>query len=215
MTPYDASIHFTTAGVVDTYTLQNAPVWMSIHPTTGIITGQGSVVGELTENITVTGTNTFGIAISNTFSMEVVRGHTYWRLYISANNGLANWHSIHELKFMASSGGAQLAVGGTALALTEYDGTYPVEHVFDGVLTTRWVSQNGSGDIPCWVQYEFLEPTAVLYFSIYTEESTYLGAVPKDFCLRYSDNGIDWIDAKCVTGEINWTQYEEREFVVA
>lgn len=68
ITPYDASTHFATGGVITEYSLQNAPAWMSIDDNTGVITGTPDVVASV-DNVTVTGSNLKGDAVSNTFSV--------------------------------------------------------------------------------------------------------------------------------------------------
>lgn len=71
MTPYDASVHFTTGGDVATYTLQNAPTGVVIDSGTGIISGTPTVEA-VTPGLTVTGTNDAGSDVSNAFQMSVV-----------------------------------------------------------------------------------------------------------------------------------------------
>ena len=68
MQTYNAAQHFTTGGVPDTYTLQNAPAWMDIDES-GNITGTPDVEA-VTAGITVTAINATGNSVSNGFSMD-------------------------------------------------------------------------------------------------------------------------------------------------
>lgn len=64
MINYDCSPHFTTGGVVDSYSLQGAPAWLSID-NAGMLTGDADV--EAVSNVTVTAHNADGTAVSNVF----------------------------------------------------------------------------------------------------------------------------------------------------
>lgn len=64
MINYDCSPHFTSGGVVDSYSLQNAPAWLSID-NAGLMTGSADV--EAVSNVTVTAHNVDGTAVSNVF----------------------------------------------------------------------------------------------------------------------------------------------------
>jgi len=70
ITPVDVSGNFDTGGAVSTYTLQNAPTWMSID-NNGLITGLPDAEA-VTAGITVTGANgTPPDAVSNAFQCDI------------------------------------------------------------------------------------------------------------------------------------------------
>ena len=81
-----------------------------------------------------------------------------WRLYFAASAG-GRFIDLVELAFL-DSGGADLSVGGTASASSQYGAGYEAARAFDKSLTTEWSTATGA-PFPAWIQYTHAAPVDV------------------------------------------------------
>lgn len=135
--------------------------------------------------------------------------HSYWRIYVTANNGDATWTDFNEIEFRATIGGTDQCSGGTALG---DDSTYnSPNNAFDNDTANSHIS---SGGLPSWVGYQFASPVEVAQVSLITPLVNEAARAPKDFLIQYSDDGITWTTAKEVINQTNWTTAEQRLFPI-
>ncbi len=108
--------------------------------------------------------------------------HTHWRITC---DGL-DYVQLAEVAFL-SAGLADLSVGGTASASSEYSFAFPASAAFDKNASGSWWC-TATGSLPAWLAYA--HPTAVepVYVSI-TAHPTY---PPISLGLQHSDDGITW-----------------------
>ena len=141
--------------------------------------------------------------------------HSYWRIYITANNG-ASLLSIPEVEFRATVGGSDQASGGTAVYGTQNPNGNPdnlAAAAFDNDTGTKWTSNS---NVPDYLGYHFASAVDVKEVSILGPTAgngpTY---APKDFSIDYSDDGSTWTTVKGFTNETGWGAIEQRLFNLA
>lgn len=132
--------------------------------------------------------------------------HSYWRINITANNGSA-YNAITELQFRTTVGGTSVAVGGTALESSHYNGNV-ASLAFDGNTATFW-NDNGFG-MPQYLGYHFTSPVSICEIAI-TAWTNYDFA-QKNFTVDYSDDGSTWIVATTILNETGWGSNETRTY---
>ena len=81
-----------------------------------------------------------------------------WRLYFAESAGGA-YIGLVELAFLDNSG-ADLSVGGTASASSQFGAGYEVERAFDKSTATEWSTAHGA-PFPAWIQYTHAAPVDV------------------------------------------------------
>ncbi len=140
-----------------------------------------------------------------------------WRVYITANNGNGTFTGVAELEMASEPGGIDLCEGGTPISSSDH-GTFGKDRAFDGILnstTFGWITLSGQ-IAPAWIGYEFASPVQIQEFRIFSNEDGLAGGndEPRDFVLQYFDGSV-WVDVDgaSYTGEVSWTNYEERVFV--
>lgn len=138
--------------------------------------------------------------------------HRFWGLHISSNWGDGYYTSLAELVLAPSAGGAQGAVGGTAIASTFRTATESPDKAFDGSPTTSWrTSDNFS--IPSFIGYDMGAGNSLDVAEVRMITLSTMGAAtyPKNFVLVYSDDGVKWGVQKGWSGEA-FTAGVERAF---
>lgn len=133
--------------------------------------------------------------------------HRYWRILIYS--GAPNQINISEIRLLRE--GINQATGGTTIHNGESSG-FPASNVFDGVLTSRWVSSaavSPKPETPLWIGYDFGIAKEIDALSIHSHLTT---SGPRDFFLQYSDDNVTWTDAFEVRNQLNWTAGETRIF---
>lgn len=81
-----------------------------------------------------------------------------WRLYFAESAG-GVYIDLVEVAFLDNSG-ADLSVGGTASASSQYGAGYEVERAFDKSTATEWSTDHGA-PFPAWIQYTHATPVDV------------------------------------------------------
>lgn len=119
--------------------------------------------------------------------------HRFWGLHISANWGDTNYTSLAELILAPSAGGAQGAVGGTAIASSFRTSTESPDKAFDGSPTTSWRSAQ-NGHVPAFIGYDMGAGNSldVAEVRMTTLSSMAVNSYPRNFALCYSDDGVKW-----------------------
>jgi hypothetical protein len=95
--------------------------------------------------------------------------YTKWRIRAVdlANDG--NLFDCREVEFRATSGGAAIS-GGTAIASSEFSGSFVAANAFDGNTGTEWASITGQG-VNGWIGKDWGVATSVEEVSITTRAS--------------------------------------------
>lgn len=124
--------------------------------------------------------------------------HRYWRIYITANQG-DSYTSLYE--FHPVYNGAPVGMSGVTATSSSAYSTNTADKTIDGSTTIGWIS--ASGNMPCWLQYDFGAGNAVDIdgFLMWPFLSGYPNRAPKDFVIQSSDNGVDWTDVITVTNQ--------------
>jgi hypothetical protein len=139
---------------------------------------------------------------------------TYWRVYVTANNG-NDYLQLAEVQMRATVGGADQCTGGTASAINYFSSNVP-GRAFDDDPNTHWLSE---GDIhpgpDWWIQYQFGSAVDVAELVLKHWSGGVTSRMPKDFQLQYSNDLEAWTTAGSWTDQTGWTAGEERAFVVS
>lgn len=143
--------------------------------------------------------------------------HTYWRIYVTANQGGGAYTALGELELRATVGGAdQCGAGtggaqGTATADSEYSAAYRAINAFSDLTTDTWASQPGADH---WLRYQAPTPISVAQVAMTSHSSYSDGAeMPKDFLIQSSDNGSSWTTEKTVTNAV-WTSGQTKLYSI-
>lgn len=140
----------------------------------------------------------------------------YWRVQVTGSSSVDNFKAqIAEVEFRATTGGADQANGGVALASTTYGSPNTPDAAFDGLVSTSWSSASGT-TLPQWVGYEFVNPVSVAEVLLTAgDNSTRALRMPTSFTVDYSSDGTYWVTACTYAGLASWSVSESRAFSVA
>jgi F5/8 type C domain. len=134
--------------------------------------------------------------------------HSYWRLFVTNNNGNASFIALAELEFLDGTGALIAATGGSAIASSVVTGGSAAD-AFDSSTSTSWATTSGVVT-DSWIGYQFPSPVGV--------EGVRLGAksvnpdqTPKDCTLQYSDDGMSWTDVFSFTNRL-WVREAYTQF---
>lgn len=119
--------------------------------------------------------------------------HRYWALLVTARPGTGNGVAIAEVAMRATSGGANIATGGTAGGVDNVG--HPPAQAFDGNTATEW--RNGAtGGLPVRLSYDFGSPVSVaeVVVTVPDAASPYHGGTygPAACWMQWSDDGTTW-----------------------
>ena len=134
---------------------------------------------------------------TRTYTRPAPTNQPYWRLY-----GLqtpTNIQAFSEIEFRTSVGGAQAAVGGTAIATSFFSASFVPANAFDGNAATAWASASNDFD-PAWVGYQFPSGVTIVQASARARTDSSPEQTPQRISLDASPDGIVWV----VVGEW-WT----------
>lgn len=123
-----------------------------------------------------------------------------WRVRATANIDLSPVFALAELEMHETIGGADVCTGGTPVASTIFDATYPATKAFDDNPATDWASQNGLS-VGQWISYEFASDKTIIEIAI-TSRASASQQTPNEFAVDRWDAGTStWIpDWGGVTG---------------
>lgn len=133
--------------------------------------------------------------------------YRYWRIYVIANNGDANYIGYDEIELRGSVGGSDLTNASTPTTASTYDpsGPYPASSTVDNNTSgsTQWLSDIGQ-NANQWARYDLLTPKAVLQVAILP---VIFGSsrAPKNFIVQGSNDGTVFKDIKTFSGITAWT----------
>jgi hypothetical protein len=132
-------------------------------------------------------------------TVAAIGSRVYWQVNVSASQAGGNI-AIAELQFRAAAGVSVTESGGTALFSTQEPTTYQATKAYDGSAATIWSADN---HIPAWLGYQKASAAGVAEVMIQAwNDATFWNLAPKDFVVRYGDDGKTWLAAKVVTGEV-------------
>lgn len=135
--------------------------------------------------------------------------HSFWRLNITSTEAGANI-SIAEIEFLASTDGADQAVGGSPTVSSGRNGSLAAA-AFDDDPSTYWNGGNEGG--VDWIAYQFADPVLVAAINLQARSPDAATDAPKDFTVEFSDDGVTWEVAWTVTGQTGWIAGQVRQFV--
>lgn len=144
--------------------------------------------------------------------------HRYWRIYITeTRTGDQWWATLAEIDLRGSSGGADIASGGTASA-SSYDlgggGRVPA-NAFDNSASTLWVSLVDELG-PQWIAYDLGSSQNVAEVMLQSGDTSGRAArAPRDFEVQWSDDGSSWTTIHEVDEEAAWSTGETRVYTFA
>ena len=148
-------------------------------------------------------------------------GKRWWRLYITAGGG-DEFLNIMEIEY--KSGGvivspsnmtSENTPGGHVITESSaFSSSFKGHEAFDGTVDTatassEWATADTS--MPQWVLWRspvHVEPDEI---KIYNKDHGG-GRGPEDFKVQYSRDGVNFTDAKSVTGETGWSGNENRSY---
>jgi hypothetical protein len=158
-------------------------------------------------------------ATTSAQALAVVDGYRYWRVNITANNGLTNYVVVVELEFRATVGGADMTTPSGAITKAASSGDANSINAyymaFDDNSTNEWTS-NALAIPQGWISYDFGTFTHVAEVAIMGSHASndHPGYAPKDFTIEASNDTVTWIVKKTVTGQTAWAPTEVRRFVI-
>jgi hypothetical protein len=131
--------------------------------------------------------------------------HAYWSVLALTNAGTA--HSLAELEFRATPGGADQANGGTPISLSDFGGSFVKGAAFDNNNATAWAG----GDDWSWIGYQFAAPVEVAEVAITARSDDPTQTLSRG-AVRYSDDGINWSSVWEIVSPAAWTGSQTRVF---
>lgn len=120
------------------------------------------------------------------------RPYLHFRLLFRTNHGHNN-NQITQLILRTEPGGPQIAVGGIATASSENSATYGPDRAFNDVPTEYWAGGNYTA-FNSWLAYELPEAKPVDEYEIRGSGTLNVNALPKEWKLQGSMDGITWDD---------------------
>ena len=172
------------------------------------------------------------IIVSNTSGplMKIGRGGTplgivkptpptwrYYRVYITAVNGDANWMGVIELELMESVGGSNIAVGNVTGSASNQNSVAGL--AFDGLYghLEGW-NYNFGGVLPQWLQADFgagKGRNIVQYkMGSYNSVNSTAARSSKDWLFQRSNDATNWETISSITNQTGWTFAEMRTFII-
>lgn len=142
-------------------------------------------------------------------------GATHWRAVWVENFGDA-YSTCAELSLRTASGGSNAAVGGAAIASSEYNTEYAASKAFDGSSTSSWSTAVGGAN-GAWIGYVFPANVTIVELAI-TMSSTgagglRVGQMPRKLALQYSnDGGGTWLTAAVWDNNASWVLGQTKVF---
>lgn len=211
---YYAKKHFYPNGGNLTYSLSNAPAWLTIDPVTGIYSGTTPPDVTTYEGITVIASSVGGGAVSNVFSIDAVDNpsgrHIYWRVQVTSRNQVGYYGMwTKEIEMREVHGGADKCNGGTVEA-PYYTGENVPERAFDNdYISTSWVTPSTTQQTETpWITYIFPAPERFVQFYM---KYGYFAGYPYGLKFQYSDDNYVWTTLLEVSG-LTWVQDEVKIF---
>lgn len=140
--------------------------------------------------------------------------HRYWRLFGENNHGSATLLGLADLELITPQGGVDQTTVATVdspepFATSEFSSTYSPWRAFDTSSSTLWLAQSGNITNEA-VGWRFDVPRKINEFSMQATNSTYYSAMPKDFRLEYSDDGVNYFTRGRWINDAVWTTVAER-----
>lgn len=124
--------------------------------------------------------------------------HRYWRLLSIRGIPAANGYlEINEMELRETSGGPNVATGGTASASSLF-GSNVASNAFNGNPSDYWESDDviETGDTPSsrgtWLKYDLGAGNAKLIQEVSILVNAYVDEGPLDFLIQYSDDDVTW-----------------------
>jgi hypothetical protein len=147
--------------------------------------------------------------------------HRYWRMFITDNNGSADWTSVNRLEMYSSAldGPARIdrCSGGTPIYSSQggSPGTELASCAFDDVNGLIWTtSPQITGRLNSYIGYDFGSPIAIDRFGVQARglNATSVLQTPKSFRFEYSDDNVSWTTLFTPSDQTGWLANEQRLF---
>ena len=116
----------------------------------------------------------------------------YWRILVGLTGGGSV--SCSELQMRTSSGGSNVATGGTASASNVFGSGFEADKAFDGNNSTLWATATLSGT---WIKYDFGSGNDkdIVEITWRARGDGFVDQNPSDFAVQYSFDDSVWTDA--------------------
>ncbi len=134
--------------------------------------------------------------------------HRYWRIHITAIQGLETFMAMAEVQMRTSVGGADQCTGGTASASDEFSASFAASKAVDDDAATAWSCNTATN----WWKYDFGTAKDIVEYTIQAHNSV-PDRSPKDFTLQWSDDDTNWTTADTQAGITGWTAGMVKTFV--
>lgn len=120
--------------------------------------------------------------------------HSYWRVYVTDNNGDVTWITANEIEMRATPGGADQCSGGTVIKSNEAFGNEATK-AFDNNNATAWGYNVNNNQ---WIGYQFTSPVMVQQILLRVGQAGDAAPTlraPKNCKVEYSDDGVAWAES--------------------
>lgn len=150
-----------------------------------------------------------------TFSFANSTAYKFYRLYILANNGNADYHTVEELELYetGTTNVTQKLSGNQAYRIADSNSEHPnghlAWHAFDKVVAVARMWH--SNVLPAWLSYRFLVPTPIASYAITARpDSEWAFQSPGTWTFEGSHDGQAWTVLDTRSGETGWFGAERR-----
>ena len=141
--------------------------------------------------------------------------YRFWRLYVTANDGAANYTTVGELELI-NGGGNQISTKNASSQSTANGGAETADQAADNSQDSEWATTSGSAT-PSWISYGFPSAISFTAFAIRSQRIV-TGRNPTTFKLQGNNtnltSGAPWVDVASVSGSTGWGIKERREYSI-
>jgi hypothetical protein len=209
-TGFSFNYQITATNNPTSYVLVNAPSWLSLNQSTGVISGTPSEGGIFIYRIGAANAN--GAEVKD-FVLTV------------GDNSSFDYSLDLTTDFNGSFGKADNTIA-TIIASSSSHVSYPVSKVFDGQVGTdasnRYLaldddlpsSAGGNGGTGVYVTWQFNNPFNCTQYKIFNQGTQGGDRSPKTWKLQGSNNGSSWTDIDTVASETGWGNNQDRTYTV-
>lgn len=141
--------------------------------------------------------------------------YRYWRLYIEANDGDANYSSIGEMEIFDGATDRTGGASGTATA-SSANGSDVASLAFDDAGSSEWITASGQS-APSWIAIDLGAQYPISSYTIRSQRIV-TGRTPSQWKLQANNTGQGtgdpWVDIDTRSGETGWGIQELRTYVI-
>lgn len=147
--------------------------------------------------------------------------YKYFRVYITANMGAADYTSLAEIELLnIDTNSTDITTTTTPVTVSSfYDAYHTAASLVDNAAKTVaspnvWATATGAGNrAPCWFVVELPYRTKLYAIRMWSQFSLPARA-PKDFVVQGSNNGTTWTNIKTFTNTPTWVDNTAKTFTL-